>query len=229
MDEVIKLVNVYKEYKMGKVSVSALKGISLDIKKGEFVSIIGPSGSGKSTCINMIGCLDTPNKGIVYLDGKNIAMLDESNLAQIRGKKIGFIFQNFNLIKTLSALDNVSLPMIFQNIDIATRHKIAKKYLSLVGLEKRMHHMPSEMSGGEQQRVAIARSLVNDPEVLLCDEPTGNLDSKNGKNIIDFLLKLNREQNKTIIIVTHDNEIAKITDIELLLKDGQLIKKRKKR
>ena len=223
MDEVIKLVNVYKEYKMGKVSVSALKGISLDIKKGEFVSIIGPSGSGKSTCINMIGCLDTPNKGIVYLDGKNIAMLDESNLAQIRGKKIGFIFQQFNLINNLTARENIALPMMFQGEGESERLKKADELLSLVDLGDRGNHYPNQLSGGQQQRVAIARALVNNPSIIFADGPTGNLDSKSGADVKNILQKLSKE-GKTIIMVTHESGVSSVARTHIEIHDGKIRK-----
>jgi putative ABC transport system ATP-binding protein len=193
---VIELKDVWKIYKMGDVEVKALSGIDLTVEKGEFVSIMGPSGSGKSTSMNMIGCLDVPTKGKIFLEGKDISEMSESDLAQIRGKKIGFIFQQFNLISTLSALENVTLPMIFQNMSREERREKAKKLLEMVELGERMHHKPTELSGGQQQRVAIARSLCNDPEVILADEPTGNLDSKTGGTVMDFLKKLNREEGK---------------------------------
>ena len=221
---IIKLDNVWKIYKMGDVDVNALQGINIDIYDGEFVSIMGPSGSGKSTAVNMVGCLDIPSKGHIYLDGKDISKLTESDLAQIRGKKIGFIFQKFNLINTLTALENVMLPMTFQNIPFEIRKKKAKELLKLVELEDRIDHKPTELSGGQQQRVAIARSLANDPQVILADEPTGNLDSKTGKIVMDFLRKLNLKQHKTIIMVTHDEDLAKYADRIEYLKDGKVIK-----
>lgn len=221
---VIELKEVWKTYKMGKVFVNALQGISLKVKKEEFLSIMGPSGSGKSTCVNMVGCLDIPTKGEVYLDGKNIAKLHESDLAQIRGRKIGFIFQKFNLIPSLSAIDNVALTMTFQGVEEHKRERRAKELLSLVGLGERMDHKPTELSGGEQQRVAIARALANDPEVILADEPTGNLDSKTGKVVMDFLIELNRKRKKTIIMVTHDPHLAKLADKTVFLKDGMVVK-----
>ena len=223
---IIKLVNVWKIYHIGNVKVEALRGLNLEIKQGEFVAIMGPSGSGKSTAVNMIGCLDIPSKGEIYLDKKNIAHLSESDLAQIRGKKIGFIFQTFNLINTLSALGNVMLPMSFQGISVEKRLKKAKELLELVGLGDRMYHRPTELSGGQQQRVAIARALANDPEVILADEPTGNLDTKTSQNVIDFLAKLRKEQKKTIIMVTHDIEIAKRAERTEHLRDGFIVEKR---
>ena len=204
-DIVIKLDNVWKIYKMGKVEVPALQGLNLTIREDEFVAIMGPSGSGKSTAMNMIGCLDVPTKGAIYLDGQNIAHLSESDLAQIRGRRIGFIFQQFNLIPALTALENVMLPMVFQNTPKEERVKRATELLAQVDLSDRLHHKPTELSGGQQQRVAIARALANDPEVILADEPTGNLDSKSGHKFMDFLQGFNRKEGKTIIVVTHDN------------------------
>ncbi len=223
-DFVIELRDVWKIYKMGDVNVPALRGLSLQICKGDFVSIMGPSGSGKSTAMNMVGALDVPTKGKIFLNGQNIAKLSESDLAQIRGKTIGFIFQQFNLLPTLSALENVTLPMIFQGTPREERIEKAKQLLMMVGLGDRMHHKPSELSGGQQQRVAIARSLCNDPEVILADEPTGNLDSKTGNEIMALLGGLNRDQGKTVIMVTHDANVAKHADRVELLKDGQVKK-----
>ncbi len=220
---IIRLENVWKTYRMGKVKINALKGISLEVSKGEFLAIQGTSGSGKSTAMNLIGCLDIPTKGKIYLDNIDISKLKESDLAQIRGKKIGFIFQQFNLINTLSAIENVVLPMIFQNIPRKKRIKKAAELLKKVGLEDRMNHKPTELSGGQQQRVAIARSLAVDPEVILADEPTGNLDSKTGKEIIDFLKKLHNE-GKTIVMVTHDDSLGKEAERRIFLHDGRIVK-----
>ncbi|MFW6013953.1 MAG: ABC transporter ATP-binding protein [Candidatus Nanoarchaeia archaeon] len=210
---------------MGEVEVPALRGLNFIVKEGEFVSIIGPSGSGKSTAMNMIGVLDFPSKGKIYLEGKDITTLSESDLAQIRGKKIGFIFQQFNLINTLSAIENVMLPMIFQGIDEDERVQKATKLLELVELGKRMDHKPTELSGGQQQRVAIARALANDPDVVLADEPTGNLDSKTGTNVLGFLKKLNREKGKTVVMVTHDAKLAMEADRIERLMDGVMLTK----
>ena len=221
---IIKLENVWKTYKMGTVEVHALRGMNFEVKQGEFVAIMGPSGSGKSTAVNMVGCLDVPTKGEIFLEHKNIAHLSESALAQIRGKKIGFIFQQFNLIPSLTTKRNVTLPMIFQGVSYTKRVARAEKLLRMVGLGDRMDHKPTEMSGGEQQRVAIARSLANDPEVLLADEPTGNLDSKTGKNVMDFLKDLNKKENKTIVMVTHDSKLARCADRIAYLRDGIIIK-----
>ncbi|MFH0868021.1 MAG: ABC transporter ATP-binding protein [Candidatus Woesearchaeota archaeon] len=223
-DTIIELDNVWKIYKMGEVEVPALRGLNLKIKKGEFVAVQGASGSGKSTALNSIGCLDVPTKGRVYLEGRDISKLPESELAQIRGKKIGFIFQQFNLINTLTALENVTLPMIFQNIPNEERIKKANELLEMVELSDRMYHKPTEMSGGQQQRVAIARSLANDPEVILADEPTGNLDSKTGETVINFLDKLHKEKKTTIIMVTHNEGLAHHAQRIEYLKDGAIIK-----
>jgi len=214
---------------MGNISLNALKDTSLEVKKGEFLAILGKSGSGKSTMMNMVGCLDVPTQGEIYLDGKNVNDLSESELAQIRGKKVGFIFQQFNLMPTLTALDNVALPAEFQDTDTEEARARAKKLLEFVDLGDRTHHKPSELSGGQMQRVAIARSLINDPEIILADEPTGALDSKTGEKVVDMLSKLNRE-GKSIVIVTHDRTLAQKAKRIIELKDGQIIsdKRRKK-
>jgi len=219
---VIRLDNVWKIYQMGDVKVEALRGLSFEVSPGEFVAIKGPSGSGKSTAMNMIGALDYPTKGHVYLDGHDITELTESQLATVRGRKIGFVFQQFNLIANLSAVENVELPMMFQGVPSNKRHNRAKRLLERVDLGDRLTHKPSELSGGQQQRVAIARALANDPEVILADEPTGNLDSKTGKAIIDFLKELH-EEGKTTIMITHDEHLAKFADRIEVLKDGALV------
>ena len=224
---IIELKNVWKTYTMGDTKVHALRGMNLKVHKGEFLAIMGPSGSGKSSAMNMIGCLDIPTKGDIFLTGKNIAHLEESDLAQIRGKKIGFIFQKFNLLNTLSAKENVALPMRFQNLDPEEIRERSKKLLKLVDLGDRSDHKPGELSGGEQQRVAIARSLSNKPEVVLADEPTGNLDSETGHKVLDFLKKLHREQGTTIVMVTHDRKVAEEADRVEYLKDGVIVQKKK--
>ena len=222
---IIRLIEVWKTFKMGEIEVHALRGLNLEVKKGEFLAIQGPSGSGKSTAMNLIGCLDIPSKGRIYLESQDISKLNESDLAQIRGRKIGFIFQQFNLINTLTAIENVMLPMIFQGIDVDERKKRATDLLTKVGLGERTHHKPTELSGGQQQRVAIARSLAVNPEVILADEPTGNLDSKTGINVMQFLKKLHKEEGKTIVMVTHDNHLAKQAQRIESLKDGIIVKK----
>jgi len=223
-DAIIHLEDVWKIYKMGDVEVAALQGLNLTIKRGEFVSIMGPSGSGKSTAVNMVGCLDVPTKGRILLNGKDISNMSESSLAQVRGKLIGFIFQQFNLIPTLTAKENVMLPMMFQDIPRDQRIKKAEALLQKVELGDRMDHKPAELSGGQQQRVAIARSLANNPEVILADEPTGNLDSKTGTIVMEFLRKMHIEEGKTIIMVTHDERVAKAADRIEYLRDGVIIK-----
>jgi len=220
---IIQLKKVWKTYKMGEANVHALQGIDLHVYPGEFLAIQGPSGSGKSTAMNLVGCLDVPTKGEVYLDGENIAKLTESDLAQIRGRKIGFIFQKFNLIDTLTALENVMLPMTFQGISESERKKQAEKLLKQFGLGDRMDHKPNQLSGGQQQRVAIARALALDSPVILADEPTGNLDSKTGKEVMEFLRDLNEKHGKTIVLVTHDDVLAHVADRVEFLKDGHII------
>lgn len=220
---VIELDNVWRTYVMGDNLVHALTGLNLAVRKGEFVAIKGPSGSGKSTAMNMIGCLDIPTKGAVFLDGHDISSFSESELAVIRGRKIGFIFQKFNLISTLTALENVMLPMVFQGFSYTDREKRAVELLNLVELGDRMDHKPTELSGGQQQRVAIARSIANDPEVILADEPTGNLDSRSGINVMEFLKKLHKEKGKTIIMVTHDEKVAQYADRIEYLHDGKIV------
>ncbi len=221
---IIKLENVSKIYWMGDVQVTALRGIDLEIRKGEFLAIAGASGSGKSTMMNLIGCLDLPSAGNIFLDGNDIAEFGESKLAQVRGQKIGFVFQQFNLIPTLTALENVMLPLEFQDVDSPAAKKKAFELLKLVGLEDRVHHLPSQLSGGQQQRVAISRALSVDPEIILADEPTGNLDSKTGSFIMNFLAKIHRNNNKTIIIVTHDLHLVKHAERVVHLKDGRVEK-----
>jgi len=222
-NEIIKLENVHKDFQMGNSIVAAVEGINLTIKKGDFIAIVGPSGSGKSTMMNLIGALDLASEGDIFLDNQNIEHLSESELAQIRGKKVGFIFQTFNLIPTLTALENVMLPMMFQDYTKKEKQERARSLLEQVGLSHRLTHLPNELSGGERQRVAIARALANNPDVILADEPTGNLDSKTGKEIIQMFIKLNK-QGKTIILVTHDLEIAKLAKHILKLRDGKVVK-----
>lgn len=221
--EIIKLKNVHKHYHGGEQLVKAVDNINLTIKKGEFIAIVGPSGSGKSTLMNLVGALDLATIGAIYLDKQNIEHLSESDLATIRGKKIGFVFQTFNLIPTLDALENVMIPMLFQNYPKHERIERGKQLLKEMGLEKRMHHLPGQLSGGECQRVAIARALANDPEIILADEPTGNLDSKTGKKIIEVLKNLNKK-GKTMIMVTHDTDLAREAGRIIHIKDGKIVK-----
>ena len=228
MQEIIKLKNTAKYYEMGENLVKALDGVDIEIKKGDFVAIMGPSGSGKSTAMNLVGSLDTPTKGSIYLDKTNISDMTESELAQLRGKKVGFIFQSFNLIPNLTTKENVMLPMLFQGMTKEERDSRAEKLLKLVDLEDRIDHYPNQLSGGQQQRVAIARALANDPEVILADEPTGNLDTKTGEKVMHFLKDLNKK-GKTIIIVTHDANLAQAYAEKIYwLKDGKIEKITKK-
>lgn len=220
---VIELKDVWKTYHLGDNVVHALKGITFGVLEGEFISIVGKSGSGKTTAVNQIGCLDTPSNGSVYLDGEDITEMTESDLAVIRGKKIGYIFQKFNLIKTLSAQENVELPMIFQGISKEERADRARELLEEFDMGERLINKPSELSGGQQQRVAISRALANDPDIILADEPTGNLDSKTGVIVMDYL-RLLHKKGKTIILVTHDDKLSKYADRIITLKDGKVIK-----
>ncbi|MCD6575581.1 MAG: ABC transporter ATP-binding protein [Nanoarchaeota archaeon] len=222
MKNLIEFKDVWKIYKMGEVNVPALRGVSFNIERGELVGIVGPSGSGKSTCMHLIGTLDVPTRGVVKIKGKDITKFTRSELAKMRGKEIGFVFQTFNLIPSLTALQNVELPMIFQNVKKEERVTRAKELLSEVGLKHRINHLPSEMSGGERQRVAIARALANNPDIILADEPTGNLDSKSGKEIMDLLISFNKNKGKTVIIVTHDLNIAKGLKRLIHIKDGKV-------
>jgi putative ABC transport system ATP-binding protein len=222
--KLLELRDVWKIYKMGDVSVEVLRGVSLTIRQGEFVAIAGPSGSGKSTLLQLVGCLDLPTKGKIVLDGDDISKMDESHLAQTRGRKIGFVFQQFNLMPAFDAKQNVELPMIFQGVSKENRGERAESLLKSVGLTARITHKPKEMSGGEQQRVAFARSLANNPEIILADEPTGNLDSKTGQEIMDLLINLHKKEYKTIIMVTHDMNLVRHADKIVRLKDGQIVK-----
>ena len=224
MTQLIKLENISKHYLMGDSVVKAVDDISIDVKKGDFVAIMGPSGSGKSTAMNLVGSLDLPTQGKIFLEGHDISHLSESEIAQLRGKKIGFIFQSFNLIPNLTALDNVALPMVFQGLPAYERERVVKKILDEVGLGDRMYHYPKELSGGQQQRVATARALANNPEIILADEPTGNLDTHTGEQVMELLGNLNK-QGKTIIIVTHDASLAmKYARKIFWIRDGKIEK-----
>jgi putative ABC transport system ATP-binding protein len=217
---IIELQNVKKTYKMDGVETHALRGVNLKIKKEEFVAIMGPSGSGKSTLLHMVGALDKPTSGKIILDGVDISTLKESELARLRGKKIGIVFQFFNLHPTLNALENIELPMIVIEKEKKERQKKALELLKAVGLEHRAHHFPSQLSGGEQQRVAIARALANDPEIILADELTGNLDTKTKAEIMNFLLNLQNERKMTVTVITHEPEIAQYAETIVHLIDG---------
>lgn len=218
----IELKNVEKTYDLGNVKVKALKGVNLELFKGDFLVIMGPSGSGKSTLVNLIGCLDIPTKGTIKLYNKDISHLEESDLAQFRGRKIGFVFQKFNLIPSLSALENVMLPLMFHGYGLNERKKIATELFEKVDLVDRMHHKPNELSGGQQQRVSIARALATNPEIILADEPTGNLDSKTGKQVMKILQDLHNE-GKTIIFVTHDPRFISYGTKSVWLEDGMIV------
>lgn len=218
----IQLEDVVRSYLVGKTQVQALRGLDLEIKDGEFVAIMGPSGSGKSTLMHLIGGLDAPDQGRVLLGDQDIAKQNGNQLAEIRGRKIGFVFQTFNLIPTLSALKNVELPMVFQKIPRRDRHARARELLEQVGLGERLNHRPSELSGGERQRVAIARALVNDPQILLADEPTGNLDAESGEQVMRILTQLNKERKMTVIVVTHNSDVARHAHRIVRMKYGQI-------
>ena len=219
---IVSTEGIKRSFELGNQTIEVLKGISIEIKKGEFVALMGPSGSGKSTLLNILGLLDIPTSGKYTLDGKNVESLNSDNLADIRNQKLGFIFQSFNLLPKISALENVVLPSIFSERDNTEE---AVSLLEKLGLSDRLDHLPNELSGGQRQRVAIARSLINAPEILFADEPTGNLDSKSGKEVLDIILDLNKKENKTIIMVTHDDNISELADRIVFIKDGYLVDK----
>lgn len=216
-------VDLRKTYQMGTVTVEALRGLSLDFHRGEYAAIMGPSGCGKSTLLNLLGCLDRPTSGHYYLGGDDVSKLDDDALSTIRGARIGFIFQSYNLIRELSVLENIEVPLFYQGCNEKVSREIAEELASLVGLSHRLHHKPFELSGGQQQRVAIARALVNDPLIIFADEPTGNLDSASGAEILELFDELH-EQGKTLIIVTHEDEIGKRAERLIRLRDGHIEK-----
>ena len=219
---IITVDNINKTYKNGSLELQVLKNISFKVDKGEFLAIMGSSGSGKSTMMNILGCLDNQYEGRYILDGIDISKSTENELSEIRNKKIGFIFQSFNLLPRLTALENVELPLIYSSVPKEERHKRANELLEMVGLKERIHHRPNELSGGQRQRVAIARALANNPSIILADEPTGNLDSKSEAEIIEILQKLNK-MGKTIVIVTHEPNIGEIAQRKIVFKDGEII------
>jgi putative ABC transport system ATP-binding protein len=221
----IKMKNIKKIYDLGEVKVQALKNVNLEVKEKEHISIMGPSGSGKTTLLNIIGCLDKPTEGEYFLEGVNISQLDDDQLSEIRNKKIGFIFQNYNLIPQLNVIENISLPLIYKGINEKEIIERAKYYANLVGLGDRLYHRPTELSGGQQQRVAIARALVNEPLIILGDEPTGNLDTKTGKEIMEIIKKLN-EMGRTIVIITHDPKVAEYGERVVKILDGEIVDER---
>jgi len=220
--QLIRIQDVTKVYRMGEVEVHALRGVSMEVMPGEMIAIMGPSGSGKSTLMNVIGCLDTPTSGTYWLDGEEVGQLDDDRLAEIRNRQIGFVFQTFNLLPRTTALENVALPLIYAGVGRAERLRRAREALEAVGLSDRLHHTPTELSGGQQQRVAIARALINNPSIILADEPTGNLDSKSGREVMALLQQLNRERGITVVLVTHDQTIARHTSRILHLYDGRI-------
>lgn len=222
MQKVIEVKNLIKTYQTGDTSFNALNDVSLTVEKGEFVAIMGASGSGKSTFMNMIGCLDKPTSGKYLLDGIDVSTMTADELAHIRNKKLGFVFQGFNLISRTTALENVQLPMIYAGIKEEERIIRAKKALKIVGLEKRENHMPNQMSGGQQQRVAIARAIVNDAPIILADEPTGNLDTKTSIEVMEFFVELNEKHGKTIVLVTHEPDIAEYCKRVVKFRDGKI-------
>ena len=219
----IQTVDLVKEFPMGSQSIFALNGVNLEMRSGEFVCVMGPSGSGKSTLLNLIGGLDRPTKGQIVVEGRDLATLDENALAAYRRRGVGFVFQTFNLISTMTALHNVAFPMIFARVPASQRKVRARELLAEMGLGDRLDHRPTELSGGEQQRVAMARALANDPEIILADEPTGNLDSRTGHEVMEVLARVNREERRTILVVSHDPDVAAFAGRVLRLLDGRIV------
>jgi putative ABC transport system ATP-binding protein len=223
IDLVVDAKDLRKIYMMGEMEVHALRGLDIQIERGEVLSIMGPSGSGKSTLMNTLGCLDRPTSGEYLLDGESVAEMTDDQLADIRNRKVGFVFQSFNLLPRATAISNVELPLRYANVSGRERRERAVAALEAVGLGDRIHHTPAELSGGQQQRVAIARSLINNPAIIMADEPTGNLDSKSGDEIMQLLLNLNKEKNTTLIIVTHDPEVSALTGRIVMIRDGVVV------
>jgi putative ABC transport system ATP-binding protein len=224
-EPIFRLENVCKNYKMeGDVETKAVCGVTISVRKGEYIAIIGASGSGKSTLMHLMGCLDTPTAGKIFIGGKDVSRLESDELARIRREKIGFIFQAYNLINTLTALENVALPMRFNGVSKSGAEKKARELLEMVGLSDRMHHRPNQLSGGQQQRVAIARALINNPDAILADEPTGNLDTKSGEEVVKLIESLNHKYGKTIVVVTHHLGLAKRAKRRIYIKDGGIEK-----
>jgi len=221
-DEVIRIDHVSKIYQTGDILVHALRGMSLSIHRGEFVAIMGPSGSGKSTLMNMIGCLDRPTKGNYFLDGVDVSTMGKAELADIRNKRVGFVFQSFNLVSRTSAIENVELPLLYAGVSAAERHRRSREALATVGLADRERNMPNQLSGGQQQRVALARALVNNPSIILADEPTGALDTRTSVEVMEIFQRLNRERNLTVIIVTHEADISSYAERVVHVRDGRI-------
>ena len=221
-EALIRVKDLCKIYNPGENEVRALDHINLEINKGEFVAIIGQSGSGKSTFMNMLGCLDVPTSGEYFLNGTDVSTMEDNELSEVRNREIGFIFQGFNLISNLTAIENVELPLVYRGVDRKTRHKLAVESLTMVGLEKRMDHRPNEMSGGQQQRVAIARAIAAQPPVILADEPTGNLDSASSETVMEYLQMINKDLKKTVVLVTHDAYVASFCNRVIFVKDGNI-------
>ena len=222
--KIIELQNLVKTYKIGDTEVQALRGVSYSVEEGDFVAIMGPSGSGKSTLMNIIGCLDKPTSGKYTLEGEDVSTFDKNKLARVRNQKIGFVFQTFNLLSRTSAIENVELPLLYSNVHSKQRHEMALKALESVGLKNRAHHKTNQLSGGEQQRIAIARALLNNPALILADEPTGNLDTKTSSEIMDIFTKLNVEKGITMVMVTHEPDIAAYSRKRIHVRDGQIIR-----